>query len=463
METTHGHRRQPAVLITYKLPSPIGRGSVQYDRELAAVKARLVEIANALREMVGSVETHPYGLDSVAINEFDLILCLGPFPPANVHQISSIHIGARFQSDGPGSAYLEWHGSSLSGEWTVCDSPFSDAARSELGNWARVADREKQLKPGTTRSLVVGAVTDGIGEVPSKLGTPLITSTDKTAVVGMVVPPVGEHTSGVPIHWILPSGADPVTWVGVAVTYLNTFDPVRYPTRTGWKELPRYMTPNELDLHRDRAATQEELQSTTLELQQRIEDLSQKLDHASSIVQSTDRQLVTEKGKVLETAVQRALEELGFTNVTNPDEDYETKGQNKREDLNFRFQDGTVCVVEIKGTRGAAEQAAVSQLDRHVIAYMADHQGPIPARRWLIVNQFRGGQPSDRGQPYKSAAWLIDELRQNQGLVMDTAQLLELLLDVRKGNRKAADVRELLWTTLGRLEEPRLPNASTGP
>lgn len=116
-----------------------------------------------------------------------------------------------------------------------------------------------------------------------------------------------------------------------------------------------------------------------------------------------------------------------------------------------------MCLVEIKGTTTGAKEAAVSQLQRHAMKYVVD-TNVVPTRLWLIVNQFREKHPGARTAPLGSAQGLVDEFAKSGGLVFDTAQLLELVLEVEKGSRTPDDVRELLWSVTGRLGDPPMPS-----
>lgn len=432
--TIHGSRAKPAILILHG-------GIEMYAPEVAEAKI-------AAQELAGTLEVHD-AKHSPPLSEFDLVVHIGTLMSARSN-VSGLSFGGAFGLDRAhfGWAVVEWSRRSSSTEWIIEPSPFSSLVRQELSTWVRLSSDPALDEVSETHVLNLGP------------GSPLVSSNSSEGgvVAGLLYPRLDDHSAETPIWWMLPKTANKSRWIRGAIEYLNTLNPEKFPLRSQWNDLPPYMPPDELAASKRLRDLKRQLEEKTSELQRMIAVAEKELADASSQATASERLLVSANDEELVDAVQRALEALGFQNVTNPDPDRKLAGKQRREDLNFRHENGEVCIAEVKGSKGGAAEGAVTQITQHEVNYVAEHDGTRPDRKWLIVNQFRARPPSDRRPPLESAQATLDSFAENDGLIIDTSQLLELQLDVAKGERTAEDVRVHLWNSRGRLDDPPLPS-----
>lgn len=436
--TIHGSRAKPAILILHG-------GIDLYGSDVAEAKA-------AAQGSAGTLEVHDVSQSPPPLSEFDFVVHIGTDMDAQ-SRVSGISFGGEFiyRSDYVGWSRALWSGKSSSTEWAIESSPFSSLVRQELSAWVRLSS-----DPGL----------DGAPETPVlnvRTGSILVSegATDVGAGVGFIYPRLDDHSAETPVWWMLPKTANKSRWIRGAIEYLNTLNPEKFPLRSQWNELPPYMPPEELAASERLHDLKRQLEEKTAELQRMIGDAEKELTRTSSQATANERLLVSANDDELVNAVQRALKALGFQNVQNPDPDRKLAGKRRREDLNFTYENG-VCIAEVKGSKGGAAEGAVTQLIQHEVNYVAEN-GKKPDRKWMIVNQFRTSAPRDRRPPLESAQATLNSFAENDGLIIDTAQLLELQLDVAKGNRSADDVRAHLWNARGRLDDPPLPSENPPP
>ncbi|MET7770194.1 hypothetical protein [Nocardia sp. NPDC005366] len=162
---------------------------------------------------------------------------------------------------------------------------------------------------------------------------------------------------------------------------------------------------------------------------------------------SPQRRLLTDHDDALVDAVTHALTELGF-DVTNLDRQL-AEGQAKQSDLSVTEGDWT-AMVEVKGYTKGAKSNDLLAVGRHRRIYERAHKEV--QRMWYIANAFRLDPPASRPNILDGADEHVTEFAQDDGLIIDTRELFDMIKRVEMGGLTAESARAILKAATGRLQ-----------
>lgn len=258
------------------------------------------------------------------------------------------------------------------------------------------------------------------------------------------------HRSSNAEVWVLPDGTpDLLPWVHAAIGEWHRRCPDRFPGFPDWSQETQWQTSSESKLADDLEKLHEERANAIASFETREHALQIQLDAATADANAYERALLTQQSDPLKQAVQRALEELGFTVVDadgeNPDDDH-------LEDLRVEDPDtpGWICLTEVKGYGKGAQTAAIAQFIRFQARFQQRTGRPANAL-WYVVNQFKDRDPSTRQPVLNGKEEDITAFSAAGGLVIDTVQLFRLLQQVQLGTLAASEARKLLRSGEGRF------------
>ena len=152
------------------------------------------------------------------------------------------------------------------------------------------------------------------------------------------------------------------------------------------------------------------------------------------------KQLLTESGSTLVSAIKKYLEWLGFQSVINKDETLKD-GDLKEEDICFDFE-GNHIVMEVKGINGTSTDAECSQIDKVVSRRMRE-LGTTNVHGVYVVNHQRNIEPMKRGIPPFNETQIKDAESMSRTLVY-TTQLFALYSDIENEYVTKDQAREAL-------------------
>jgi len=249
--------------------------------------------------------------------------------------------------------------------------------------------------------------------------------------------------------WILPSFAEPVPWVRVAMAEWHNRDPVRFPVNTAWASAADWQTPNERLASERIAQLDRERERTLREIAARRDAEVRTLEQLSNAADSRERALLTTKGDDLKNVVAIALGDLGF-DVQDMDAVWEEG--NKREDLRVTdpSEPGWIALVEVRGYKRGAALNDLLRLGRFRKLYVMDANRDADAS-WYIANQFIGADPLTREPILASNPQELEGFADDGGVAMDTRELLRLWFAVESGTMLAAEARAALRNARGRF------------
>lgn len=188
-----------------------------------------------------------------------------------------------------------------------------------------------------------------------------------------------------------------------------------------WIHSDSYLLPEELDIQR-------KIESKREELEKEIE----KLEEESTTIKEKNKflkQLLTETGGTLVSAVKTFLEWIGFEGIIDKDEILE-EGELKEEDLCFDYE-GIHVLVEVKGINGTSTDSECSQIDKIVSRRMRQLKS-TDVHGIYIVNNQKNIDPLKRQMPPFNETQIKDAKGQSRTMVY-TAQLFSLYSDVDNG------------------------------
>lgn len=188
-----------------------------------------------------------------------------------------------------------------------------------------------------------------------------------------------------------------------------------------WIHDDAYMLPNERDI-------QQRIDNKRKEYEEKIRQLESEADGIRE-GNSSLKQLLTESGSVLVTAVKAFLEWLGYENVIDKDETLE-ESDLKEEDLCFEYE-GNHIFMEVKGINGTSTDAECSQIDKIVGRRMRELKS-TDVRGIYVVNHQRNVEPLKRQMPPFNDTQIKDAIDQSRTLVY-TTQLFALYSDIENG------------------------------
>lgn len=254
--------------------------------------------------------------------------------------------------------------------------------------------------------------------------------------------------------WALPEGADVVAWARAALLYWRTVDPERFPQGPDWRGATEWATPAERAIVAAIEAGQHALQEGIARQEADLASLRLRLVAARDAADLAERRLLTAQDEELVEAVGNSLHALGFT-VTKMDEIL--PAGDKREDLRIMQPDvqNWECIAEVRGYgRGAQLNDLLRIQGRFAPRYAAEKGGQLPSRRWYIVNAFLNRDPAMRDLPLQSNPAEVAQFADDDGLILDTRDLLRLHLAVMAGVVTPEDARRQLSTATGRFTYP---------
>jgi len=173
--------------------------------------------------------------------------------------------------------------------------------------------------------------------------------------------------------------------------FLPEIAPQLFPYHEGKKWIHR--TEYELPIVIQKLNEIERLQAET---EKRIAELNSEIENERQSHQYM-YDLLTETGDKLVSAVKKTLENLGFQDVVDVDEQIanDDKSKNKDEDLQITLEDGLLILTEIKGLVGRPSDDDALQVSKHLIPRMRQ-LNRTDIRGLFIVNHQRNLPPDSR-------------------------------------------------------------------
>ena len=185
---------------------------------------------------------------------------------------------------------------------------------------------------------------------------------------------------------------------------------------------------NELYQLHDEQEIQRKIETKREECEQEIT----KLEKEAKAIRDKNlplKQLLTESGSTLVSAVKNFLEWLGFENVIDKDETLK-EGELKEEDLCFEYE-GTHILMEVKGIKHTSTDSECSQVDKIVNRRMRELK-TTNVHGVYMVNHQRNVEPLKRQLPPFNENQIKDAENQFRTLVY-TTQLFALHSDIENG------------------------------
>jgi hypothetical protein len=256
--------------------------------------------------------------------------------------------------------------------------------------------------------------------------------------------------------WLLPGDTpDVASWVRAALAEWHSLAPDRFPGVPDWSEQPEWMTAEERDISAKIKGIQHQREVLLDALDAQEKDLRRELRDAQGRASQYQRALLTSQSDSLKDAVIWAFGEIGFQ-VT--DADLDAVPDDHLEDLRIQDADAPewIALAEVKGYTKGAKTEALTQLMRFNVRYL-QRTGKAASASWYVVNQFLNRDPSARQSALNGKDDDVAAFAAGGGLVIDSVTLFNLLRLVHDGKMEASRARELLRSTVGRLEIPTIP------
>jgi hypothetical protein len=270
----------------------------------------------------------------------------------------------------------------------------------------------------------------------------LVTSDGKTVA--------GEFTrqGGAARCWVIPPYEDQVVdWLLAALNAWSHLDSARFPVRQAWRQEERWQVSKERELIAELRQLEVERNNMLTEVEMRMTKVRGQLENAQAEGE-VDRKLLTTQGDELVAAVRSALRNLGF-DVAAMDERWPVS--DKREDL--RVTDVSVndweAIAEVRGYKRGAELSDLMRLSRFAKRYQQD-EGRYPDGVWYIANHFIPDSPSERSAILASHPKEVDAFADDDGLIVDTRHLFDMVVNCQIVVLQKEDAREKLRNGRGR-------------
>lgn len=202
-----------------------------------------------------------------------------------------------------------------------------------------------------------------------------------------------------------------------------------------WIYSEAYLLPDEKEIEHRIENKREEYEKAIADLEEQAKTIREEKGHL--------KQLLTESGSTLVTAVKNFLEWLGFENVIDKDDTLKG-GELKEEDLCFKYE-GNHIYMEVKGINGTSTDAECSQIDKVVNRRMRELK-TTDVHGVYVVNHQRNVEPLKRQTPPFNETQIKDAENQSRTLVY-TAQLYALYFDIENGYITKEQARKALLKT----------------
>ncbi|WP_157184827.1 hypothetical protein [Nocardia niigatensis] len=274
---------------------------------------------------------------------------------------------------------------------------------------------------------------------------PILENADGNAIAVIYRPHAGASEV-----WYLPEEAidilDPA--LHLAFGEWNSQDPKRFPSSPKWTSDVRWMSAHQQKQIEAVRAEIEEAREQVVLLTASIEFGEVKLDELMrDAEQSPQRRLLTDNDDSLVEAVMYALRKFGFV-VVDLDKQL-SEGEPRMGDLSVSDEDWT-AIAEVKGYTKGAKSNDLLTVGRHRRVYEKKH-GDVQ-RMWYVANPFRLDSPDGRPKILDGADEHIADFAHDDGSVIDTRDLFDLLKRVDTGDLTPESAREALKEAKGRLQ-----------
>lgn len=252
---------------------------------------------------------------------------------------------------------------------------------------------------------------------------------------------------------VLPLTSRPERWIPGAFRYWSQRYG-RFPIVGGWRSSPTWMTAEQEREAEDLKAAEDELDSQTRMLRERIDLVTTRLEEAGTRASLGPLRLLEDKGDSLKDAVADALRTIGFDVVDRDDDGEPADGGGKAEDLGASDPEVPDWdpVIEVKGYDGGAKGSDIRKLQRHV--RRAERAGRTPDAAWWVINHNRNKDPDERGLVLRGEDAMVDDEASGEPplLIVDTRDLFVAAKAVEVGKLDPRDVRASLRRSTGRWD-----------
>lgn len=288
----------------------------------------------------------------------------------------------------------------------------------------------------------------GVGFTSYNLWVPLIKDGDGKALAGYY-----RRVKDLPSElWHFPSlnNTDLKKWLKVLLKHWAFEQPETFGHKNGWKLKTKWQTADEKQVKARLDAEIKAFAAQKAAHQRTIDAITDEYKLAQESADKEYRVLLTAKGDELKAAVLRSFTKLGFA---VSDSDVDAKKGDLLEDLQVSVPAGFkpwLSLVEIRGYKNGAKLSDLLRIGRFVGRYQKEHQGTPPDAVWYVVNHSLEADPDEREIPLASKSEEVKEFAAaNQGLVIDTRELLILLVAVDEGKFSPEQARQMLISQTG--------------
>lgn len=188
-----------------------------------------------------------------------------------------------------------------------------------------------------------------------------------------------------------------------------------------WIHNELYQSPEEREIHNKIEAKREEYKQEIAKLEDEAETIRNR--------NLPLKQLITESGSTLVSAVKSFLEWLGFENVIDKDETLKER-ELKEEDLCFEYE-GTHILMEVKGINHTSTDSECSQVDK-IVSRRMRQLDTTKVHGVYVVNHQRNVEPLKRQMPPFNENQVKDAESQSRSLIYTTL-LFSLHSDIENG------------------------------
>ncbi|MGK8559474.1 hypothetical protein [Nocardia gipuzkoensis] len=261
--------------------------------------------------------------------------------------------------------------------------------------------------------------------------------------------------------WYLPEQAISILdrAIHLAFEEWNGEDPKLFPSSPKWTSDVRWMPAEQQTQIEAVRARIDEARREVETLTASIAANEVELDKLTrDLERSPQRQLLTDNDETLVQAVMHTLTGLGF-DVVDLDSQL-AEGEPRMGDLSVSDGDWT-AIAEVKGYTKGAKSNDLLTVAKHRRVYEKTH--PDVQRMWYVVNSFRLDSPDSRPKILDGADEHVEDFAHDDGLVIDTRDLFDLLKQMKTGDLAAESAREALKAATGRFAWPRPASGSESP